>query len=250
VSGIASAARVRILPHGPLDLVRQLAIWLGFLYAYRYTRGIADRDPFKAFHNGLRVADVEHRFTGLWELSVQSFVASSSLLRELTSWTYWHSQFTVLGLSLLWIYLWRNESFVRVRNTLLLANVIGLVGFVLVPTAPPRMFPELGFVDTLATFGINHNSAIVRADSNPYAAMPSLHAADALIIGVALALLVRPRWLKVLWLLWPGWVWFSVIATGNHFWLDIVAGIVVALVAAAIINRKHLLRRTVSPAPA
>ena len=250
MSGIASAARVRILPHGPLDLVRQLAIWLGFLYAYRYTRGIADRDPFKAFHNGLRVADVEHRFTGLWELSVQSFVGSSGLLRELTSWTYWHSQFTVLGLSLLWIYLWRNESFVRVRNTLLLANVIGLVGFVLVPTAPPRMFPELGFVDTLATFGINHNSAIVRADSNPYAAMPSLHAADALIIGVALALLVRPRWLKVLWLLWPGWVWFSVIATGNHFWLDIVAGIVVALVAAAIINRKHLFRRTVSPAPA
>ena len=45
------------------------------------------------------------------------------------------------------------------------------------------MFPELGFVDTLSTFGINHNSAIVRADSNPYAAMPSLHAADALIVG-------------------------------------------------------------------
>jgi membrane-associated phospholipid phosphatase len=249
VSGIASAARVRILPHGPLDLVRQLAIWLGFLYAYRYTRGIADRDPFKAFHNGLRVADVEGRFTGLWELSLQSLVASSSVLRELTSWTYWHSQFTVLGVSLLWIYLWRNESFVRVRNTLLLANVIGLIGFVLVPTAPPRMFPELGFVDTLAGFGINHDSAIVRADSNPYAAMPSLHAADALIIGISLALLVRPRWLKVLWFLWPGWVWFSVIATGNHFWLDIVAGIVVALVAAAIVNRKYL-RRTVSPAPA
>jgi membrane-associated phospholipid phosphatase len=249
VSGIASAARVRILPHGPLDLVRQLAIWLGFLYAYRYTRGIADRDPFKAFHNGLRVADVEGRFTGLWELSLQSLVASSGVLRELTSWTYWHSQFTVLGVSLLWIYLWRNESFVRVRNTLLLANVIGLIGFVLVPTAPPRMFPELGFVDTLAGFGINHDSAIVRADSNPYAAMPSLHAADALIIGISLALLVRPRWLKVLWFLWPGWVWFSVIATGNHFWLDIVAGIVVALVAAAIVNRKYL-RRTVSPAPA
>ncbi len=153
MSGIASAARVRILPHGPLDLLRQLAIWFGFLYAYRYTRGVADRDPFKAFHNGLAVADLEHRFTGLWELSLQSLVASSDVLRELTSWTYWHSQFTVLGLSLLWIYLWRNEAFVRVRNTLLLANIIGLVGFVLVPTAPPRMFPELGFVDTLAGSG-------------------------------------------------------------------------------------------------
>ena len=250
MSGIASAARVRILPHGPVDLLRQLAIWFGFLYAYRYTRGVADRDPFKAFHNGLAVADVEHRFTGLWELSVQSLVASSDVLRELTSWTYWHSQFTVLGLSLLWIYLWRNEAFVRVRNTLLLANIIGLVGFVLVPTAPPRMFPELGFVDTLAGFGINHDSAIVRADSNPYAAMPSLHAADALIIGVSLALLVRPRWLKALWVLWPAWVWFSVIATGNHFWLDIVAGIVVALVAAAIVNHRHVRGWFARPVPA
>jgi membrane-associated phospholipid phosphatase len=253
VSGVASAARDRILPHGPLDLVRQLAIWFAFLYAYRYTRGIADRDPFKAFHNGLRVADIEHHVTGLWELSLQSFVASSSLLRELTSWTYWHSQFTVLLLVLLWVYIRRHESFVRFRNTLLLANIIGLIGFVLVPTAPPRMYPELGFVDTLANFGINHNSAIVRADANPYAAMPSLHAADSLIIGVGLALLVRPRWLKVLWLFWPVWVWFSVMATGNHFWLDIIGGILVAALAAAVVNRKHLRRLLVSdpdPAPA
>jgi membrane-associated phospholipid phosphatase len=249
VSAAASAARARILPHGPLDLIRQLAIWFGFYYAYRYTRGVADRDSYEAFQNGLRVADVEHRLTGLWELSLQSFVASSGLLRELTSWTYWHSQFTVLGLVLLFVYLRRNWAFVRLRNTLLLANLIGLAGFVLMPTAPPRMFPELGFVDTLAGFGINHDSAIVRADANPYAAMPSLHAADALIIGISLAFLVRPLWLKALWLLWPVWVWFSVIATGNHFWLDILAGIVVAAIAAAVVNFKYL-RSRLTPAPA
>ena len=221
---------------------------MGFLYAYRYTRGIADRDPFKAFHNGLRIADVEHRLTGLWELSIQSFVSSSGILSTLTSWTYWHSQFTVLGIVLLWVYLRRNEYFTRLRNTLLLANVIGLIGFVVMPTAPPRMFPELGFVDTLANFGINHNSAIVRADSNPYAAMPSLHSADSLIVGVALFLIVRSRW-RFLWLFWPVWVWFSVMATGNHFWLDIVAGILVALIAGAIVLRKQI-RRAFSPAPA
>ena len=248
MSGAASAARARLLPHGPLDLVRQLAIWFGFLFAYRYTRGVADRDPFKAFQNGLRVADLEHRVTGLWELSLQSLVASSNVLREATSLTYWHSQFTVLGLVLLWVYLWRNEHFVQLRNTILLANLIGLVGFVLMPTAPPRMFPELGFVDTLANFGINHNSAIVRADANPYAAMPSLHAADSLIIGVALFFIVRSKWAKALWLLWPLWVWFSVMATGNHFWLDIVAGILVATVTGAVVNHKHV-RRLVTRAP-
>jgi membrane-associated phospholipid phosphatase len=253
VSAAASAARSRILPHGYLDLLRQLAIWFGFLYAYRYTRGVADRDPFKAFQNGLRVADVEHRLTGLWELSIQSFVTSSGVLRQATAITYWHSQFTVLGLVLLWVYLRRNDHFVPLRNTLLLANVIGLVGFVLAPTAPPRMFPELGFVDTLANFGINHNSAIVRADANPYAAMPSLHAADSLIIGVGLFFIVRTKWAKALWLMWPLWVWFSVLATGNHFWLDIVGGIVVAAIAAAVVNHKHLRRffaRRAEPAPA
>ena len=67
--------------------------------------------------------------------------------------------------------------------------------------------------------------------------MPSLHAADALIVGVSMALVCRHWWAKALWLLWPAWVWFAVMATGNHFWLDILAGIVVALIAALVIYR-------------
>src|SRR5262249_7210163 len=145
--------------------------------------------------------------------------------------------------------------FAALGTTIPLASVIGLIGFVVMPTAPPRLFPELGFVDTLANFGINHNSAIVRADANPYAAMPSLHAADSLIIGVGLFFIVRSKWAKALWLLWPVWVWFCVLATGNHFWLDVVAGILVATVAAAIVNYKHVRRfvaraRPARPAPA
>jgi hypothetical protein len=38
------------------------------------------------------------------------------------------------------------------------------------------------------------------------------------------------------------WVWFSVMATANHFWLDVVAGVGVALVALAIIYRRWLTR--------
>jgi membrane-associated phospholipid phosphatase len=123
----------------------------------------------------------------------------------------------------------------------MLANVIGLAGYVLLPTAPPRMFPGFGFVDTLARFGsVNHGSGLVELASNPYAAMPSLHAADALIVGIVLATVVRRRIFKLLWLIWPAWVWFTVMATANHFWLDIVAGIVVAGLAAAIIYRRPL----------
>jgi membrane-associated phospholipid phosphatase len=124
----------------------------------------------------------------------------------------------------------------------MLANLIGLVGYVVMPTAPPRMFPELGFVDTLNNFSISHNSGLINWGSNPYAAMPSLHAADSLLIGLMLMSVVRTRWLKPLFLIWPAWVWFSVMATGNHFWLDIVAGVAVALVALAIVNCRPLFR--------
>jgi len=120
---------------------------------------------------------------------------------------------------------------------------------VLLPTAPPRMFPDFGFNDTLSSFGeLNHGSGLVEFAANPYAAMPSLHAADALIVGLVLASVCRSKVAKVLWLLWPAWVWFSVMATGNHFWLDVVGGIVVAVVAGLIVYRNPLRRRRTAAA--
>ena len=232
----------RYLPLGWKDLLRQLVIWFGFLFAYQIARGLADRSPAKAFSHGLGVIGLEKHVHALFELTLQRITIDSHLLTTLTSWTYWMSQFTVLGLALLWVYLRRHEHFARFRNTVLLANVIGLIGFIALPTAPPRMFPQFGFVDTIATFGINHGSGFVQLASNPYAAMPSLHSADALIVGVTLALIVKRWYFKVLWLLWPAWVWFSVMATANHFWLDVVAGIGVATLAAAILNGPRILR--------
>ncbi len=242
----ASAAATtdrRVFPRGLPHFLLQVVIWLGFVFAYQVARGIADRDPAKAFQNGFKVIDIEQRANALFEVSVQGAIHSSELLVTLTAWTYWLSQFTVLGLALLWAYFWRHEHFTRFRNLVIFANLIGLAGYVLLPTAPPRMFPGVGFDDTLAKFAsLNHGSGLIQLASNPYAAMPSLHGADALIVGVTLALLVRNRFLKALWLAWPVWVWFAVIATGNHFWLDIAAGILVAVTAALVLERQTLRR--------
>jgi membrane-associated phospholipid phosphatase len=72
--------------------------------------------------------------------------------------------------------------------------------------------------------------------------MPSLHAADALIVGVTFAYVCRSRLAKIAWALWPAWVWFSVMATANHFWLDVVAGVAVALIALAVVHRTRIVR--------
>jgi membrane-associated phospholipid phosphatase len=239
----ALAAGRRYLPRGYADFALQLLIWFGFLLAYQVARGVADRDPTQAFANGWRVIDVEQRLTGLGELTLQGWTQSSAFLEQLVSWTYWNSEFTVIGVTLLWVYLRRNAGFTRFRNTILLANGLGLIGYVLLPTAPPRFFTSIGFIDTLDHFGgLNHGSGLVELASNPYAAMPSLHAADALIVGVVLASVVRrPIW-KALWLIWPVWVWFAVMATGNHFWLDVLAGIVLGGIALTIVYWAHVRR--------
>jgi membrane-associated phospholipid phosphatase len=238
------AAGQKHLPRGWLDLGRQLAIWFGFLGLYQLARGVADRNPTRAFENGLGVINIEERVGDLFEVTLSNLVSGSHFLTFLVSWTYWNSEFTVVGLALLFVYLRRHEHFHRFRNWILLANLIGLVGYVVVPTAPPRMFPTFGFSDTLAEFGgLNHGSGLVSLAANPYAAMPSLHAADALIVGITLAIVCRRWWAKTIWLLWPAWVWFAVMATGNHFWLDILAGIVVAVLAAVVVYRRPFWRR-------
>jgi hypothetical protein len=211
-------------------------IWFGFAILYQLARGVADRNPARAFSNGYHVVDIEtSMFNRLYELTFQQFVDQRHILETIVQWTYWNSEFTVVGLAVLWVYLRRHDAFVGFRNSILLANVIGLLGYVLVPTAPPRLL-GVGFVDS-------HHDGLVTLAANPYAAMPSLHSADALIVGIVLFSVCRNRWAKAFWAVWPVWVWFAVMATGNHFWLDCAAGIVVAVLAMLVIYRGAI-RRT------
>lgn len=224
----------RYLPRGWADLGRQVAIWLGFALAYQGARGVTDRDPGRAFTNGFWVVHLETHLTNrLYELTFEQFVTQRHWLAQLVSWTYWNSEFTVVGLALLWVYLRRHEAFMRFRNSILLANVLGLLGYILVPMAPPRLL-NVGFVNS-------HTDGLIQLAANPYAAMPSLHACDSLIVGVVLASLSGHWWSRAFWIAWPAWVWFAVMASGNHFWLDCVAGAGVAVIAIGTVYRRDAL---------
>ena len=246
----ASTATVaRRLPRGWAHFALQFVFWIGFYFAYQLARGVADRDGVSsAFAHGQWIIDFQRSLGSMMELTFQHAVEQSTLLVQATSLTYWLSQFAVVGLALTWVYFRAHDRFYGFRNMLIAGNLIGLIGYVLIPTAPPRMFPDAGFTDTLAAHStVNHSSTFVAFASNPYAAMPSLHALDALIVSAVMATVVQRRWAKGLWLCWAPWVWFSVMATGNHFWLDVAAGIVVAGLAAAIVYRPWRLLR---PRPA
>src|SRR4029078_1334500 len=144
---MVSAVGRRHLPRGWSDLGRQLLIWFGFAVLYQLARGVADRNPTKAFANGHKVVDLQtHLGHRLDELTFQQFVDQRHLLETAVTWTYWNSEFTVVGLAVLWVYLRRHEAFTNFRNLILLANGIGLFGYVFVPTTPPRLL-GVGFVD-------------------------------------------------------------------------------------------------------
>jgi membrane-associated phospholipid phosphatase len=238
-----AAETSRRLPRGWAHLALQFAIWMGFYVVYQVVRGAADRSVADAFSNGEWVLRTEREFGALFEPAVQRVVDTSSIMLTLTSYTYWLSQFAVVGITLLYVYFRHHERFAGFRNWLIVANLLGLVGYVLMPTAPPRMFPEWGFVDSLAQYSaVSHDSGLIAWGSNPYAAMPSLHAMDAFIVGVVMFGLVRSRIAKALWLAWPAWVAFTVIATGNHYWLDVAAGVVLAIIAGYLLRAAHTLR--------
>ena len=240
----ADYARTLSLPRGRGDLARQLIIWFGFAVVYQLVRGLANRGPELAHANARAVIRFERGLHMMLELRLQHALSSFEPLITAANLTYWLSQFAVVGAALLWIYLRRYPWYLRIRDTIIVTNTIALIVYVVVPTAPPRLLTEMGFRDTLTTSALlNHGSGIVRLAENPYAAMPSLHTADALIIGVALALLVRRPWLRVLWVLWPPWVAFSLVVTGNHYLSDIVAGILLVCVAAPATAALERLRR-------
>lgn len=233
----------RRLPRGWAHLAFQFVIWMGFYVAYQIVRGAADRSVTHAFQNGETVLRTESDLGALFEPAVQRVVDTSTILVTLTSYTYWLSQFAVVGATLLWVYFRHHERFASFRNWLIIANLVGLVGYVLMPTAPPRMFPEWGFVDTLSQYSsINHDSGLIAFASNPYAAMPSLHSMDALIVGIVMWGLVRSKLAKAIWLAWPLWVGFAVISTGNHYWLDVVAGFALALATGFALRQTRTLR--------
>jgi hypothetical protein len=229
IRSIQTRAVARFMPHGPWDVVRQIALFAAAYYVYSLVRGTVDGRAAMAFQNARTVIDVERTLHVFVEPSVQGWVSGSSLVTDVASWIYINAQTSITLTALIWLYLFRNSSFYFVRNMMVVAMGIALVGYMAYPTAPPRMLPEWGFQDSVANFtGVAADDATVNALFNPYAAVPSMHVAFSLMIGWTLVQLVRPRALKLLWFAYPFMMTFVIVVTANHFIADAVLGACVA----------------------
>ncbi len=234
--------RLRWLPKGGSDALVQLSLFVVADILYETVRGIAESNPAVAFSNARTIVDLEQNTGLFFEQGLQAWAMGQRVLIDMANFMYVNSHFVMTTGALVWLYLRHNDRFYFVRNMFMVAMGLALVGYVLMPTAPPRFFPELGFVDTIAYYvNVKHDSGLVALFFNPYAAVPSMHVAFALMVSVPALLVVRNRVAKVLWGVYPLLVTFVVLVTGNHWFMDAVAGAFVAGMSALV--AKHVLSR-------
>ena len=223
----------RWLPNGWLDAIRQLALFAGAYYLYRIVRGIVDGQAVIAFENARNIVDAERTLGLFFEPGLQAWAEGTHWITTVASWMYVNSHFVVTTTFLIWLYIARNHAFYFVRNMFLVAMGLALVGYMAYPTAPPRFLPEWGFSDSVASFVGENAEQSANVLYNPFAAVPSMHVAFALMIAVPAIMLTKRRVFKLLWAAYPLAVTFVVMATANHFWMDAALGAVVAAASAS-----------------
>lgn len=235
VRAVLRSSYARVFPQGPLDVLRQVVLFATAYYAYRLTRGWIDgpQGAAIAFDNARDLIHIEYSLGLFIEPDVHRFFREIDPLIWVANIIYMNAQTVVVLAALVYIYLAHNERFYFVRNMFVVSMAIALIGYVVFPTAPPRFFfAEYGFIDTVSQFTDVEKEDSVNALFNPYAAVPSMHCAFAIMIGFTLARVCKTRVARTLWAIYPFVMTWVVVVTANHWWLDAALGAATAAASA------------------
>ncbi len=225
----------RLRPRAGVELALLALLYVG----YSAARLLADGDVGRAVANAHHLLHLESVLHLDVERSANQLLTDVPGLALVASYWYSALHYVVTPAVLIWVYRRHALGYRRVRNALVLATATGLLGFVLLPMAPPRMLP--GYVDVLATtsgsgwWGSDASAPKgLGGLTNELAAMPSLHVGWALWCAWVVFLCTRNRWLRVAATCYAAGTTLVVIGTANHYVLDAVAGAVVVAVAVAV----------------
>jgi hypothetical protein len=203
-------------------------------------------DELRSLHGNVRVAALHH---GRQVLHIDRWLGFGAIER-LSRWVDHHDAvadvlsvyYVVMhlgGAALMLVILWCDGRYYRwYRDALIAINVVGFAIFWLYPTAPPRLL-GLGYGDA-----VRHSLPFAyhaeAAAANLYAAVPSLHAAWALWVSVALWTISRRTWVRALAVAHTAITTLTVVATGNHFVFDVVTGFLLTVVVLAVMRLRWI----------
>ncbi len=222
-------------------ILTQVAMVTAAVFVYFRVRGLTAGTPEIAQTHARQLMDLE-RATGLdVEAGLQQVLLGWDWLVAPANWVYIYGHWPVIVPTLVWLAARHRDRFVRLRDAMMISGGIGLFIFALYPVAPPRL-AALGIVDTVSEQSLAYRVLQPPAFVNQYAAMPSLHAGWDLLVGLAIAGAAGSLWLRVAGYLLPVLMVAAVILTGNHYLVDVVAGLALALIglwAADALDRRR-----------
>jgi hypothetical protein len=243
-------SRVSAARHGRLPwLLGQAVLLLIGVVVYFRVRGLTDAAEDVAEAHSRDIVAFEQA-TGIYvEASFQRPVEASRTLQTLANWIYIWGHWPVIIVTMLWL-AWRHRpEFLRLRDGMVVSGGIGMLVFVTFPVAPPRL-AGLGMSDTVTESSRAYRVLQPPAFVNQYAAMPSLHAGWDLLVGIAVFTAGTSLALRILGCTMPVLMSAAVVATANHYVVDVLAGVLLVLVGhvAALGLERHRLARGRAPA--
>jgi hypothetical protein len=206
----------------------QVAIVVGGIIAYFGVRGLTDGSPEVARAHARSIVALEEHLHLYHEAAFQSLIVGSGVLSTLANWVYIWGHWPVIIATLIWLALSHPQQFLRLRNAMLISGGIGIMVFTTYPVAPPRL-AHLGLVDTVTERSDAYRVLQPPAFVNQYAAMPSLHVGWDLLVGIMIATTASAVWLRWIGRLMPVLMALAVVVTANHYIVDVIAGVSIAL---------------------
>jgi PAP2 superfamily len=210
------------------------ALLFGLAYlTYQAARTLSRGSAPDALADAHRVIGAERALGLDVEGPIQRALLGTPWLTAL-DWVYLAAQSVALAAGVLFVYHAAPHVYRVLRTTMLTTWLLALPVYALFPTAPPRLAAQ-GLTDTVSAhtpIGLGAGSTTLFY--NPYAAVPSLHAGFAVALGVAVAASTRPPALRILGLAWGPLVILAVLATANHFVLDVGAGLLLTALGLAL----------------
>jgi PAP2 superfamily len=215
---------------------QEIAIIAFGYWLYTLGRNAIPEERAIAFRHGRAVQRLQEHLGLNWELAVNHFVARTEWLAQVMDYYYATLHFFLTIGVMVWLFRRRPHVYRGARTALVATTMLGLAGFAIYPTAPPRLLPHYGYVDTVLKFHTWGSLADpnIAEHSNQFAAMPSLHVAWASWCGIVLWNCARRPAVRWLGLAYPLGTVAVIIGTANHFVLDAVGGAVIVGLGFAI----------------
>jgi PAP2 superfamily len=208
----------------------ELVLFLTFLGLYKLSRYVAKGDEMTAFANARWIVDLEKKMGIYYEVPIQQWFLDKIELMKFVNQVYIELHIPATIIFFVWLFHKQKKEYTFVRNGFLIANIITIFFFIGFPCAPPRMLNDLGFVDTLLEIShINLYKGNISKIFNPYAAVPSMHFGNALLIAVVGFWLQKNKFMKWIMVFYPALVLLIIVITGNHFFMDAIVGGIVVL---------------------